>query len=92
MKEAQKFAEYSWNKNHHAIDAWILAKIALMNNHISLAQTYYHQAIRHFSDQTLQSVEKDRIMGEKAVLLTSQGSFLQAMDILWPLKDHYLDN
>lgn len=92
MKEAQKFAEYSWNKNHHAIDAWILAKIALMNNHISLAQTYYHQAIRHFSDQTLQSVEKDRIMGEKAVLLTSQGSFLQAMDILWPLKDTYWDD
>lgn len=89
MKKAQSFAEYDWNKSQKALDAWVLAKIALREGQKDKAQEYYHQAIMHFNDESLQLGSKQRVQGERAVLTLSQGNFVQAMEELWPVRDIY---
>ncbi|CAI3950149.1 unnamed protein product [Commensalibacter communis] len=89
VDKAQAFAEYDWNRNQKALDAWILAKIALRKGEKKKAQDYYHQAISHFNDETLQTRSKQRVQGERAVLTLSQGNFVQALEELWPVRDIY---
>lgn len=89
MEKAQIFAEYDWNRNQKALDAWILAKIALRKGQKEKAQEYYHQAITHFNDDSLELDLQQRIQGERAVLTLSQGNFVQAMEALWPVRDIY---
>lgn len=89
MEKAQDFAEYDWNRNQKALDAWILAKIALRKGQKEKAQEYYHQAIAHFNDESLRLGSKNRVQGERAVLTLSQGNFVQAMEELWPVRDIY---
>lgn len=89
MEKAQDFAEYDWNRNKKALDAWILAKIALRKGQKNKAQEYYHQAIAHFNDDSLRLGSKHRVQGERAVLTLSQGNFVQAMEELWPVRDIY---
>lgn len=89
MEKAKDFAEYDWNRNQKALDAWILAKIALRKGQKDKAQEYYHQAIAHFNDDSLRLGSKHRVQGERAVLTLSQGNFVQAMEELWPVRDIY---
>ncbi|MDI2112192.1 tetratricopeptide repeat protein [Commensalibacter nepenthis] len=89
MERAESFAEYDWNRNQKALDAWILAKIALRKGDKKKAQDYYHQAISHFNDESLQTRSKQRVQGERAVLTLSQGNFVQALEELWPVRDIY---
>lgn len=89
MEKAQAFAEYDWQKNKKALDAWILAKIALRKGEKEKAQDFYHQAIAHFTDGSLRESSKQRIQGERSVLTLSQGNFMQALEALWPVRDIY---
>lgn len=89
MDKAQIFAQYDWQKNQKALDAWVLAKIALRKGDKEKGQEYYHQAIAHFNDGSLGKDNIQRVQGERAVLTLSQGNFVQALEELWPVRDNY---
>ncbi|MDI2091543.1 hypothetical protein [Commensalibacter oyaizuii] len=89
FEKAQTLAEYDWKKHEKALDAWVLAKIALTKGDKEKAQEYYHQAITHLNDDSLPDAARKRIQGEQSVLTLSQGNFVQALITLWPVRDIY---
>lgn len=89
IEKARMIAEYDWQHNKTAMSAWILAKIFLSKGDKEKAQFYYHQALILRQDKTLYDTWQNRMRGEYAIFILSQGSFVQALETLWPARQYY---
>ncbi|MEZ5471681.1 MAG: hypothetical protein R3E90_07860 [Marinicella sp.] len=84
-EEAQVLAE----KSNAPLARSVLAKLAIRKDDIPLAQSLYAQIISDLKNDVELNADSCALLGESALILASQGDFMQAFDVLMSTEGQY---